>query len=412
MQPSRVRLVNNGSVCSAELIERRSRSVSCLPFGGPASDSPDRQLGFFGCYNDSAVWTTGGCSGVFACGAADGKSYEERLTRSFATCGRSRERRVTFICECVDMPSPFTDHRESDDLEHQRHPRTTIESANRGGRRAIVLERPISHHVVAGYDHSDRVTMVLSKVGAFGHRTGDRPDCPTQKVGKHFGGADAEVQVCPANYSNVAMHRIASSGDIRPLELQPSGLGICVPSLYVASDQAAEYHKKITIFMHYYRRQSYLVNQFFIYACEVSTLAHHELQASDVTAVLVPWCATIGMLSRGQNLVINDCIQRASAAGLEWVLSCDIDELLAVRPDFNVTQLLSQDWLTAQSRSSVERDRPVDAYVHMYHALLVACCVHARACPTMGSHVAFSRAQVHHRLGEGVSLVEWQSGEL
>ena len=203
----------------------------------------------------------------------------------------------------------------------------------------LVLERATSEHLIND-DRLHRVRMVLGKVEALAAWTNPGA-CPSRKVGKALGGSDAHVFACNATANPVA----------QPWR-RPHGTAACVPSIYrrmiegsgadrsQPADSAADGHdRRVATFMKHHR--SLGIRHFFVYACDAACGNHSSFWSSDTTVVITPWCTTIGMSMRGQNYMLNECIQRAAAAGYEWVLSADIDELLTFRPGLSLKTLLA-----------------------------------------------------------------------
>ena len=94
-----MRSADNASArCTVQLLERRSKSVLCHPHRPNTlmikSSSRD---GMFGCYDDTTVWTVGGCSGRFRCTGDDLETL----------CGLSRTSEL-HTCTCSKTTSADT----------------------------------------------------------------------------------------------------------------------------------------------------------------------------------------------------------------------------------------------------------------------------------------------------------------
>lgn len=151
-----------------------------------------------------------------------------------------------------------------------------------------------------------------------------------KKVGYHGTGHDVIVAGCDASEEIAVVTRKPQSAE---------GVAACVPPLY-ARDLDAHF-RMVNTFMTTHRALG--IDRFFIYTCDAASANHSSLQQSDTTLILTTFCATSRMTMRGQNWMINDCIHRAAAANVEWVLSCDIDERLAFHPTLGLRELLNSD---------------------------------------------------------------------
>ena len=224
----------------------------------------------------------------------------------------------------------------------------------------IVLDAELSHHDVFWTNGtSDVVRMTVGEDRFFAHEchceswvpatasdSPTYPQCERQNVGYHTapmegansrkGGTDAVVMACPANLT-------AQHAGRRRWQKAPRGVAACVPPVYTVPaplGNATATKMQVADFMQHHRAAG--ITHFFIYTCDADIAAEATLQAPDTTVLLTTFCATTNMTMRAQNWMINDCIHRSAAAGLEWVLSCDIDERLAFKQGSSLRQLLDE----------------------------------------------------------------------
>ena len=366
--------------CTATLVKQTSQHDHCHA----AEPGRTPSGGHFGCYNRTTVWTAGGCSALLACGGAhdddalSAAPVEVETMRWRATCGPERNsRQRTFVCACVRWPDPQELLRRRVDEPVATSLAPTDRESSRA--RMVTSASPHSWHVI----HEDGVPLRV-RVAELDRNTSnwmrEPKHCQSRRVGKHYGGHDVIVAVCNASAtpengggtsdgsSGAATDSSGIGGGTGEAILQaPSGLALCVPALYsnsidsgassdssgssgssgsssvdvLLSSSSSSVDAKLLNFFAHYRGLELGVLRFFVYACDEQSAGLPALAGADTTVVLSPWCMTAPLLARGQNFQLNDCVHRAAAAGIEWVLFCDVDELLVARPGYRLRALLA-----------------------------------------------------------------------
>lgn len=216
----------------------------------------------------------------------------------------------------------------------------------------VTLDSSDSRHAFAGGGSA----RVQARMSAAPPRAG----CVDRRVG------DAHSEL--GNTDDVWVRRCGP-----PPRTDPSRVALCAPTLHGAYLRTPSSRRWAAAWLRHYRALG--ISHFFLYAAAPLedweggadlTLVHaawlnecrQPLQRGRTHYARCSYAMNRSLAYWGQNWVLNDCHQRAAAAGFGWVLSVDLDEVLALGGNRTLASLTAEAVDAHTFGSAVEKPRP------------------------------------------------------